>query len=324
MKSKVIVYSPLPDDLLKVIHETCEVSYVESLKSSMNSVFLSELKDCEGILGSGLKVDKQLMDHAPQLKIVSNISVGYNNLDINELTRRNIMATNTPDVLTETTADTIFGLVIATARRMPELDHYVKSGYWKEKISKELFGVDVHHKTLGIIGMGSIGGAIARRAYHGFGMRILYHNRSRNLSVEQEVNADYCSLEELLKKSDFVCVMVPLSSETKNLIGEKEFQLMKKDAIFINGSRGHTVHEKDLIEALKNKEIAAAGLDVYQTEPAEPDNPLLKLNNVVTLPHIGSATSETRYNMAKLAVENLIKGIKGETPLNLINLEVKD
>jgi gluconate 2-dehydrogenase len=232
------------------------------------------------------------------------------------------MATNTPDVLNETTADAIFGLLLITARRMAELDRYVKEGKWEAPIGENLFGVDVHHKTLGIIGMGKIGTAIAKRAHFGFGMNILYHNRSRNQKAEEQFHATYCELEDLLKQSDFVCLMTPLTSETKHLIGLKQFQLMKRSAIFINGSRGQTVNEKDLIYALQNKLILGAGLDVFEQEPVPKDHPLLKMNNVVTLPHIGSATYETRYAMAKLATENLIKGLKGLCPPNLINQEV--
>ncbi|SEN76315.1 2-hydroxyacid dehydrogenase [Lihuaxuella thermophila] len=322
MKPKVIVYHRIPREIKAEIEEKCETVYFEHLNSPQDPHFLQELKEAHGIMGTKLKVNRELLDRAPLLKVVSTISVGYDNLDIPELTKRKIMATHTPDVLNETTADAIFGLLLATARRISELDLYVKKGQWNQMIDEDLFGVDVHHKVLGIIGMGRIGSAIAKRAHLGFDMKILYHNRSRNFEAEQKYGARFCSLDELLAESDFVCLMVPLTPETENLMGENEFKKMKKSAIFINGSRGKTVNEKDLVAALQNGTILAAGLDVYQQEPIDPENPLLRLNNVVTLPHIGSATFETRFKMAKLAAENLVKGVTGERPPNLINPEV--
>ncbi|MFD1449137.1 2-hydroxyacid dehydrogenase [Oceanobacillus profundus] len=316
---KIIVYNPIYSDLLKILQKHFQV--VE-LTNGENPEFIHELKDAHGIIGSGLKVDRTLLDEAPNLEIICNISVGYDNLDMEAVNARGIMATNTPDVLTDSTADTIFGLLLATARRITELDQYVKSGQWTGKIGEDLYGVDIHHKTLGIIGMGRIGKAIAERAHFGFKMKILYHNRSRKLNAEEQLQAEYVSLQELLQQSDFVCLMAPLSPETVQLIGKQEFSLMKKTAIFVNGARGQMVDEDALVEALKKREICAAGLDVYEKEPVEPNNPLLYMKNVVTLPHIGSATLETRYKMAKLAAENLIKGLQGEIPPSLINKEV--
>lgn len=318
MKPKVIVYKKMDEKVLEFIRETCEVIYFEKLHSDVYPTFLEELKDVDALLGSGLKVNGDLLDRAPHLKIVCNTSVGYDNLDMSELSKRNIIATNTPDVLNDTVADTIFGLLLATARRMPELDQFVKNGEWKETLKEEHFGVDVHHKTLGIIGMGGVGSAIAKRAYFGFDMDILYHGRSRKEEEEKTYNATYCSLEELLQKSDFVCLMTPLTPQTEGLMGKREFELMKQSAIFINGSRGKTVDEEALINALRVEEILGAGLDVFAQEPVSPDNPLLSMKNVVTLPHIGSATAETRLKMAMLGAENLVAGLKGETPPNLI------
>ena len=305
------------------IQNTCEVVYFEKLDSQTYPVFLEELKDAQGILGSGLKVDKELLDQAPYLKIVCNTSVGYDNLNMEELAKRGIMATNTPDVLNDTVADTIFGLLLSTARRMPELDHWVKTGQWESDLEEKWFGVDVHHKVLGIIGMGAIGSAIAKRAHLGFDMEILYHNRSRNEEAEQKYGATYCSMEDLLKQSDFVCLMTPLTPQTEKMMGKREFELMKETAIFINGSRGKTVDEEALIHALQTGEILAAGLDVFVQEPVKVDNPLLSMKNVVTLPHIGSATYETRLKMAILAATNLVAGLQGEIPATLIKSEVK-
>ncbi|WP_100399200.1 2-hydroxyacid dehydrogenase [Bacillus sp. FJAT-44742] len=315
MKPKVIVYNRIPEDLMEKLSSFCDTYQC----SPESKEFFHHLPSAKGMIGSGYNIDKKLLDKAPELKIVSNVSVGYNNLNIEELTKRGIMATNTPDVLTETTADTIFGLLLATARRMPELDRYVKAGKWEASITEELFGNDVHHKTLGMIGMGRIGAAVAERAHFGFKMNILYHNRTRKPSMENRLDASYVSLDHLLQNSDFVCVMVPLTPETANLIGEREFKLMKKSAIFINGSRGKVVKEEDLIKALGDKEILAAGLDVYREEPIDTESPLLRMDHCVTLPHIGSATAETRYKMAELAVENLIQGLQGNKPPSLIN-----
>lgn len=324
MKPKVIAYSRVAREVVEYLEETCDVAYFNNINPKTDPDFLAALKEAQGIIGLALKVDKELLDQAPHLKIICNVSVGYDNLDINELTKRKIMSCNTPGVLDDTTADAIFGILIASARRIAELDHYVKKGAWDRSLREELYGVDVHHKVLGIIGMGRIGRAIAKRAHCGFDMKILYHNRSRNPEAEQKYNAQYCELDELLQASDFVCLMTPLTPETYQLIGEREFKLMKKSAVFINGSRGKTVNEQDLVRALQNGEILAAGLDVFEKEPIDPDHPLLKLRNVVTTPHIGSSTTETETKMSWLAAENLVKGLNGELPPTLINPEVLD
>ncbi|KGR91372.1 bifunctional glyoxylate/hydroxypyruvate reductase B [Ureibacillus massiliensis 4400831 = CIP 108448 = CCUG 49529] len=320
MKPKVIVYKKVDKQVLDFIQTTCDVVSFDQLDSNNFPQFLQELKTAEGLLGSVLKVDKELLDHAPNLKIVCNTSVGYDNFDMAELSARGIMATNTPGVLNDTVADTIFGLLLATARRIPELDQFVKNGQWESMIGEDLFGVDVHHKVLGIIGMGGVGTAIAKRAHLGFDMQILYHNRSRNEEAENKFGATYCSLDELLQQSDYVCLMTPLTPATEKMIGKREFELMKKTAIFINGSRGKTVDEEALIDALKTGEILAAGLDVFVEEPVQPNHPLLSMKNVVTLPHIGSATYETRMKMAMLGATNLVAGLQGNTPPNLIKI----
>lgn len=318
MKQKVVVYRELPEQVLSFLKNKFNVSYFPNLDDGNYHDFLSELQTAQGLLGASMKIDQEILDQAPQLKVISNISVGYDNLNLEELKKRGILGTNTPGVLDDTTADTVFGLLLATARRMPELDHYVKSGRWEGTKGEDLFGVDVHHKTLGIIGMGSIGRAVAKRARFGFDMEILYHNRSRNEEAENKFDATYCTLDDLLKKSDFVCLMVPHTPQTEKMIGEREFNLMKESAIFINGSRGKNVDEAALIKALQEKKILRAGLDVFEIEPIEKDNPLLSLPDVVTLPHIGSATNETRASMAKLAAENMAIALEGKTPPNII------
>jgi len=322
LKPKVLVYSKVDPKVLAFVEQTCEVVYFEGLEEETFPTFLQELKDAQGILGAGLKVDDDLLQNAPQLKIVSNISVGYENLHLPAISAQGVMATNTPDVLNDTVADLIMGLMLSTARRLPELDQYVKTGQWDSNLGEQYFGLDIHHKVLGIIGMGGIGSAVAKRAHHGFDMEILYHNRSRKIDAEEKYAASYCTMEELLKNSDFVLLMTPLTPETEKLMGEKEFSLMKKSAIFINSSRGKTVDEEALIHALQTGEIYGAGLDVFVNEPVEVDNPLLSMKNVVTLPHIGSATYETRYKMAMSAASNLVAGLKGETPANLLNKPV--
>lgn len=321
MKPKIMAYGSIPEDILESLKENYTVAYFQRPRKNY-SQFLQELQDAAGLIGLGMKVDTDLLSYAPNLKIVSNISVGYDNLDLEALTRRKIMATNTQGALTETTADLIFALMLSAARRIPELDHYVKQGLWQKKADSELFGVDVYKKTLGIIGMGHIGLEIARRAHLGFGMHILYHNRSRNMEGETKYGAVYCEKSDLLKEADFICVMTPLNQQTQYLIGEKEFNMMKPSAIFVNGSRGQVVHEAALIKALREKRILAAGLDVYESEPLKPDSPLLTMKNVVTLPHVASATHETRYRMAKVAAENVMIGLSGGRPPNLINTEV--
>lgn len=322
MKPKVIVTSKIYDEVLQILNKDCEVVIFEQIDEYSYPHFLENLSDSVGVLCLGVKIDKEVLTHAPRLKIVSNVGAGFDNLALDEMTARKIMGTNTPDIVTDTTADAVMGLILATARRIPEMDQYVRTGKWKALVEDEFFGVDVYGKTLGIIGMGRIGQAIAKRAHRGFDMNILYHNRSRNDEAEQLYSSVYCSLEELLQRSDYVCLMTPLTKETEHLMTIREFKLMKENAIFINASRGKTVNEKDLIFALKKRWIAAAGLDVFEKEPIDLDNPLIKFPNVVTLPHIGGATTDTRMKMQKLAVSNLIQGLSGRTPQNLINADV--
>jgi gluconate 2-dehydrogenase len=319
MKPKVILYKKVDSEVLDYLNEICNVVYFEKLNAENYQKFLNELKDADGLIGSGLKVDKKLLDKAQSLKVVSNISVGYDNLNLHELSQRENIATNTPNVLNDTVADTIMGLILASARRITELDHWTKTGQWKENLGEKWFGVDVHHKKLGIIGMGRIGEVLAKRAHLGFDMDILYHNRSRKKNAEERYHAKYCTLEDLLKESDFVCVMTPHTPETEKMISEDEFRLMKNTAIFINASRGKVVDETALVEALRAGEILSAGLDVFAEEPVRADHPLLTMSNVVTLPHIGSATYETRKKMAMFAAENLIAALLGKTPPAQIN-----
>lgn len=266
-------------------------------------------------------VDSYLLGNAPRLKAVSNMAVGYNNIDWAEAGKRGIIVTNTPGVLTETTADLTFALLMAASRRIVEASDYARSGKWKTWSPMQLTGQDVFGSVLGIIGLGRIGEAVARRA-QGFNMQVLYFNRSRKPEAEKELGINYEELENLLRKSDFVCVMTPLSPETRHLIGERELRLMKPTAVLINTARGGVVDEEALYRSLADGGIWGAGLDVFEEEPVDPDHPLLKLPNVLALPHIGSASIRTRTNMAELAAHNLLQALRGEIPEHCVNKDV--
>jgi gluconate 2-dehydrogenase len=287
----------------------------------LNAQFNEALPKCHGMIGAGKQLGREQLAAATQLEVVSSISVGYDNYDVSYFNERGIMLTNTPDVLTESTADLGFSLIMSSARRVAELDAWTKAGQWKRSVEAPQFGTDVHGKTLGIVGMGNIGAAVARRGRLGFNMPILYSGNSRKPELEQELGAQFRSLDELLAEADFVCLVVPLSEKTKHLISARELGLMKSSAILINIARGPIVDEPALIEALQNGTIRGAGLDVYEKEPLS-DSPLFKLSNAVTLPHIGSATTETRQAMADLAYTNLRAALLGEKPKNLVNPQV--
>ena len=280
------------------------------------------LADKDGLLSTGSdRIDAAILDGAPRLKAVCNVAVGYNNIDLAACTERGILATNTPEVLDDTTADTTWALIMAAARRITEAERWLRGGNWIQGWKYDrLLGQDVHHATLGIVGMGRIGQAIARRA-KGFSMRVLYHNRSRApAKVERELGARYVSLERLLKQSDFVSLNLPYSKEAHHLIGARELSLMKPTAVIVNAARGGIIDDAALVQALEERRIAAAGLDVFEGEPKF--NPgFLELDNVALIPHIGSATRATRMKMNLLAVKNLIAALAGKRPPNLLNSE---
>ncbi|WP_086872498.1 glyoxylate/hydroxypyruvate reductase GhrB [Kosakonia pseudosacchari] len=322
MKPSIILYKALPDDLLQRLETHFTVTRVADLKPETVAQHADAFASAQGLLGSSEKVDSELLAKMPQLRATSTVSVGYDNFDVDALNARKILLMHTPTVLTETVADTIMALVLSSARRVVEVAERVKAGEWTSGIGADWFGIDVHHKTLGIIGMGRIGLALAQRAHFGFGMPILYNARRHHTEAEERFQARYCDLDTLLKESDFVCLVLPLTDETHHLIGKAQFEMMKKSAIFINAGRGPVVDEAALIEALKNGEIHAAGLDVFEQEPLPVDSPLLSLPNVVALPHIGSATHETRYNMAECAVDNLIDALNGKVEKNCVNAQV--
>ncbi|OAS89056.1 MULTISPECIES: 2-hydroxyacid dehydrogenase [Metabacillus] len=320
MKPKVYITRKIPEQILEKISMVCDVRMWDKEDIPVPYEILEkEIVDIDGLFCLLTEtIDHSLMSKATNLKIVANMAVGYNNIDITSATKHGIMVTNTPGVLTETTADLTFGLLMATARRLVEASDYLKNGDWKTWSPMKLTGQDVHGATLGIIGLGRIGEALARRA-KGFNMEILYYNRSRKYEQEKELGITYTSFENLLKVSDFICIITPYTPETKHLIDTEQLSLMKKNAILINTARGGIVNEAALYNTLKNKGIFGAGLDVFEEEPVSLDHPLLTLPNVVTLPHIGSASKATRIKMADLAANNLILGLKGKRPQNLIN-----
>ncbi|CAH0125815.1 D-glycerate dehydrogenase [Peribacillus sp. Bi134] len=320
MKPKVYITRRIPEQTVKRINKTCEVRMWDHEDIPIPYEILEkEIGEIDGLLCLLTEtIDDALIRKAKNLKIIANMAVGYNNIDINSATTHGIMVTNTPDVLTETTADLTFGLLMATARRLIEASDYLKSGEWKTWSPMQLTGLDIHGATLGIIGLGRIGEALVRRA-KGFDMKVLYSSRSRKYEQEYELGINYTSLENLLLESDFVCVMVPYTTETKNLIGSEQLSLMKENAVLINTARGGIVNEIALYNAIKNREIWGAGIDVFENEPVSLDHPLLTLPNVVTLPHIGSASIATRTKMANLAMTNLMTALQNEKPQNLLN-----
>ena len=282
--------------------------------------FISKLQGKQGVFTTGgERIDAQVLAQCPDLKICANMAVGYNNFDVPAMTAAGVLATNAPDVLTETTADFGFVLLMATARRITESEHYLRAGHWT-KWSYDMFaGSDIHGSTLGIIGMGRIGQGIARRGAHGFGMKVIYHNRSRlSTELEQSCKASYVSKKELLETADHVVLVVPYSPESHHTIGAAELALMKPTATLVNIARGGIVDDAALAATLRDKRIAAAGLDVFEGEPkVHPD--LLKLANLVLTPHIASATLPTRMAMANLAADNLIAVLTGNKPLTPLN-----
>ncbi|MGF6549492.1 2-hydroxyacid dehydrogenase [Paraburkholderia youngii] len=316
---KIVVYKPLPEETIQYLRSHAEVTIVDPKQPG---ALIEALKDADGAIGTGVKMNAETLGGATGLKALSTVSVGFDAFDVDYLNQRGILLTNTPDVLTESTADTAFSLVLLTGRRLAELASYVKAGNWTKKIAEDRFGVDVHHKTLGIIGLGRIGTSVARRAALGFEMNVLYTDQAVNALAEREYGAKKVGLDELLKSSDFVLVQAPLTPETRNLISTPQLKAMKRSAFLINASRGPIVDEPALIEALKDGTIAGAGLDVYWEEPLPAESPLLKLDNVVTLPHIGSATHETRQAMNRNAAENLISALDGNLSANMVNPEV--
>jgi gluconate 2-dehydrogenase len=319
MKPKILVTREVFDETLDYLAQHCEVDSNQQDVALDPAALAGRLADKEGVMCALTdRIDAGLLARCPRLRAVANIAVGYNNIDIAACTARGVMATNTPGVLDDSTADLAWALILGTARRLTELERRVRAGEWKGWRLKQWLGVDVHHATLGILGMGRIGQAIARRAA-GFEMKVLYHNRNRvGADVERRLNAAYVTRDELFRQSDFVVLQVPYSPETHHLVGERELELMKPTAILINSTRGGVVDDAALVAALKAGTLRAAGLDVFENEPALHPG-FLELDNVVLLPHIGSSTEATRRAMAMTAARNLVAALTGEQPPNLIN-----
>lgn len=318
MKPKILITHKTFPEVLAYLEEYTDYEITAPDRKITKSEIIEKIKDKQGLLPLLVdEIDKEVMDSAPYLRIIANVAVGYDNIDINYAKKKGILVTNTPGVLTETTADLTWALIFSVARRIPQADKFMREKKYRGWKLDLFLGKEITGKRLGIIGMGRIGKAVALRA-QAFEMEIFYNDPHRlSGEAEKKYKASYRPLEELLSSSDIITVHTPLNSQTHHLISRKEIGFMKKDAIFINAARGPIVNEKELAEALEKKQIWGAGLDVYEREP-EIEEKLLSLENAVLLPHIGSATHETRLKMAMIASRNLVQGLKGERPENLV------
>ncbi len=322
MKVRVLVTRKTYERPLQLLRESAEVMINREDRSMTPEEVIAALPGTMGMLAmGGDPVTAKLLEAGKDLKVVANNAVGFNNIDLAAATRLKIAATNTPDVLTDTTADLSFALILGVARRIAEADRFVRAGQWTGWTPRLMIGADVHGKTLGVIGLGRIGSAVARRG-QGFNMRIVYYDiRRLDPAIEQQHQLQFMPLRDLLQVSDFVTLHVPLTPETRHMLGSEQFRLMKKSAFLINASRGPVVDEKALVVALRSGIIAGAGLDVFEGEPAvTPD--LFQMENTLLLPHIGSATDETREAMTLRAVNNILAVIRGEIPPNILNPEI--
>jgi glyoxylate/hydroxypyruvate/2-ketogluconate reductase len=320
MKPKILIARQVFPEVIRALSTSFDIDYNEGDDILAPDALRARASGCVGVMTTiADKVDAAFFDACPSVKVVSNIAVGYNNIDAAEAKRRGVKVTNTPGVLDDATADLTFALLMATARRITESEAWLRAGQWKKGFAlQQMLGADIFRAKLGIIGMGRIGQTIAKRA-SGFEMDIAYFNRTRlDVAIEQRLGAHHATQEAVLRESDFVVVMVPYSAATHHLIGAKEIAMMKPTAILINSARGGVVDDNALIEALAQKRIAAAGLDVFENEPAL-DKRYLELNNVVLTPHIGSATRSTRMAMAMLAAKNLGAALAGQEPPNWVN-----
>ena len=321
-RPRVYVTRQIPEEGLALVREATECRVWEGEMPPPRDVLLREIAEIEGLLCLLTdRIDAPLLDAAPRLRVVSQMAVGVDNIDVAACTRRGIPVGYTPGVLAETTADLAWALLMAAARRVVEGDAYTRSGAWKTWEPMGLLGQDVHHATLGLIGLGGIGAQVAQRA-RGFDMRLLYFSRQRKPELEAGLGLEYRPLNELLCEADFISLHCALTPETRHLIGARELTLMKPTAILINTARGPVVDQNALAAALKAGTIAAAGLDVFETEPVPLDDPILSLPNVVALPHIGSASIATRGRMARMAADNLLAALAGQRPPNMANPEV--
>ncbi|MDA5561311.1 D-glycerate dehydrogenase [Exiguobacterium sp. MMG028] len=317
MKKRIYITRRLPEEAVAPLREHYDVRMWEHEGQSVPREVLLEEVSSAHALWTMLSdtIDGEVFERATNLEVVSNLAVGYNNIDLKAAKEKGVIVTNTPDVLTETTADLTFGLMMMTARRLGEAERDLRAGEWKSWLPMGYVGMDLYQAKLGIIGMGRIGEAVARRA-RGFDMDVLYHNRTRRHESESMYGFTYAELDELLTQSDFVVVLAPLTDETRGMLGADEFAKMKETAIFINVARGEIIDEQALYEALKAKKIWGAGLDVFTKEPVDLDHPLLTLPNVTTLPHIGSASIRTRLAMMALNRDAIVNVLEGKEPKN--------
>ena len=324
-KPRIYITRPLPEPAMRMLEGAVEYRMWDREDEPVaRESLLREVVDVDGVICLITeKMDAEVIDRMRRSTVIAQVAVGIDNIDVASATRRGIFVTNTPGVLTETTADMGWAILMATARRVVEGDKFTRSGRWKAWELMGFTGQDVHGATLGIIGLGRIGAAIARRA-RGFAMTILYNNRRPADALGAEVGARYVSLDDLLRQSDFVMVSCALTAETRHLIGERELGLMKPTAVLVNIARGPIVDQRALYRALVDRKIWAAGLDVFEVEPVPMDEPLLKLDNVVVPPHLGSASTATRIKMATMAAENCLAGVSGRVPPNVVNPEAAE
>jgi glyoxylate reductase len=322
-KLKIYVTRQLPERGLKIIRKYFDTEVWPEYAPPPKNTIIEKAKNLDALATLlSDKIDTEVFDAAPKLKIVSQLAVGFDNIDVPEATKRGIYVTNTPEVLTDTTADFAWALLMAVARRVVEADKYVRTGQWKVAWHPDMMaGRDVHGATIGIVGAGRIGYAMAKRA-KGFDMKILFYDVIPRPEMEKDFGAKRADLDALLREADFVTIHVPLMKETHHLMTEQKLKLMKKTAYLINNSRGPVVDEKALYKALEEGWIAGAGLDVFEQEPTPIDNPLLKLDNVVVAPHVSSASIETRSKMAEMVADNLVYFFEGKKPPNLVNPDV--
>lgn len=318
MKQKVVVFSQIDAEILARLQQQYEVVVINPKLGDVQEQIKAAVVDADGMIGAGRMLNAENLESAQKLKVISSISVGYDNYDVDYLTQSGIWLAHTPHVLTETTADLAFTLLMSAAKQVTRLDQWTKQGHWQRTVGQDQFGQEIFGRTLGIIGLGNIGQAIARRGFHGFNMNILYHGRQEHLDRAEALNARFCSLNELLQQSDFVVLAVDLNADSRQLIDAAALAQMQKHAVLVNISRGQVLDEAALYDAIVNRTIFAAGLDVYQQEPLKQSD-LFDLDYVVTLPHVGSATAQTRKKMAELAYQQLVDALNGRQPRYLVN-----
>ncbi|MEM2407093.1 MAG: glyoxylate reductase [Sulfolobales archaeon] len=327
MKPKVFITRELFDDIIERISQYYDVNVWDRYQQPPYEVLLRQVREVDALVSLLTdRIDCSLLQNAPKLRIVAQYAVGFDNIDVECATKLGIYITNTPGVLTESTAELAWALILAVSRRIVESDVFVRWGEWyRIKTAwhpKMMLGVELKGKILGVIGLGRIGRRVAEIGSRGFGMKVIYYDVIRNYEVERELGIEFRELPELLKEADVVSIHVPLTQETRHLIDEKTLKLMKRSAILVNTSRGAVVDTEALVKALRDGWIAGAGLDVFEEEPLNPNHPLTALKNVVIVPHIGSATYEARHAMAEAVADNLISFYKGQVPPNLVNAKV--